>query len=116
MNVPFDGVSVVERDFKPVEVDDVQVSSADLPVDIVSRLVGSHHLIEILLVTRILFRGPEPDLVGRPAVIAYGSRDNNLVGQICRSVNDASEPLASPADGRHRLQLRQFRLILVDRV
>lgn len=116
VDVALDRVAVVERDLKPVEIDDVQVSTADLPVDVVSRFVSRHHLVEVLLVTRVLFGGTESDLVGRPAVIADGRRDDHLVGQVRRPVDDPPEPLASPADGRHRLQLGEFRLILVDRV
>lgn len=116
VNVALDRMPVVERDFKPVEIDDVQVSPTDLPVDVVSRFVGRHHLIEILLVTRVLFGGTKPDLVSRSAVVADGGCDDHLVGQVRRPVDDPPEPLACPPHGRHRLQLGEFRLIFVDRV
>ena len=116
VNVALDGVPVMEGDLKPVEIDDIQIASPDLPVDVVSRFVGRHHLIEILLVTRVLLGGAQSDLVSRSAVVADGGCDDHLVGQVRRPVDDPPEPLACPAYGRHRLQLGEFRLIFVDRV
>lgn len=85
-------------------------------MNIVSRFVGRHHFVQILLVARVLFGGAKSNLVSRSAVVADGSCDNHLVGQVGRPVDDSSEPFASPPDGWHRLKLRQFGLILVDRV
>jgi hypothetical protein len=116
VDVPLDRVSVMECHLIPVKIDDIQVASPDLPRDVISRLIGGHHLVEILLVRSLLLGGSHPHLVRRSAVVSDRRCHDNLVGKTGGSVNDLAETLAGPPDGGHRLELGQLSLILVDRI